>query len=103
MKKKLTAALVRSAALPPGKTDDIIWDTGLAGYGLRIRALSGGRQQRQFVVQYRDALRASRRFILGSTDELTATAARDIAGKMLAGIRLGHVPHAQRELQRKAA
>jgi integrase len=103
MKKKLTDALVRSAALPPGKTDDIIWDTGLAGYGLRIRALSGGRQQRQFVVQYRDALRASRRFILGSTDELTATAARDIAGKMLAGIRLGHFPHAQRELQRKAA
>jgi integrase len=103
MKKKLTDAAIRSAALPAKASDIIIWDTALPGYGLRLRALSGGRLQRQFIVQYRDALRASRRFVLGTTDELTAAAARESAGKMLAGIRLGHFPHAQREQQRKAA
>jgi integrase len=103
MKKKLTDAVVRSAALPGKAGDVIVWDTALAGYGLRVRTVSGGRLQKQFVVQYRDALRASRRFIIGSTDETTATAAREIAGKVLAGIRLGTYPHAERERQRKEA
>jgi integrase len=102
MKRKLTDALVRSAALAAAESDVIIWDPALAGYGLRVRRVAKG-VSKQFIVQYRDALRASRRFIIGSTDELTATAAREIAGKTLAGIRLGSYPHAERERQAKAA
>jgi integrase len=102
MKKKLTDAVVRSAALPPGRPDDIVWDTALVGFGLRIRKVAKG-VSKLWVIQYRDSLRQTRRFVLGSVSEMGAAKARDIAADKLAGIRLGNYPHAERERQRKEA
>jgi integrase len=99
---KLSDTVARTGALSPGQTDIIIWDSALVGFGLRIRKVAKG-VRKLWIVQYRDATRASRRFIVGSVDEMGAAKARDIAADKLAGVRLGIFPHAEREQQRKEA
>jgi integrase len=99
---KLTDTVARTGVLPPGKQDVIVWDSALVGFGLRIRKVAKG-VRKLWIVQYRDATRASRRFIIGSVDEMGAAKARDIAADKLAGVRLGIYPHAGRERQRKEA
>ena len=99
---KLSDTIARTGALPAGKQDHIIWDDKLAGFGLRIRQVAKG-TSRLFIVQYRDSLQQTRRFIIGSVNEMGVAKARDIAADMLAGVRLGTFPHAERERQRKAA
>jgi Arm domain-containing DNA-binding protein len=99
---RLSAKAARAGAIPPGKSDHVIWDGALIGFGLRIR--KGAKHVRkQWVLQYLDAERKSRRFIIGTVDELSAAEARDVAAEKLAGVRLGIYPHAQREKQRREA
>jgi integrase len=99
---KLTDTVARTGALPPGKQDHILWDTALTGFGLRIRKGSKGVRKR-WIIQYRDALRGTRRYIIGTMDELGAAKARETAADLLAGIRLGTYPHAEREKERDRA
>jgi integrase len=99
---KLSDTIARTAALPAGKTDLIIWDSVLVGFGLRVRKVAKG-ISKQWCVQYRDSLRDTRRFIIGSVSEMGAVKARDIAADQLANIRLGKFPHVEREQHRKEA
>jgi integrase len=92
---KLTSTTVRTATLPPGKTDHIEWDSALPGFGLRIRA--GG--TRRFIFQYEIGTK-QRRMTLG-TD---LTEARKNAIKLQARTRLGEDPAADRvEAKRQAS
>jgi integrase len=95
---KLTDTTVRTYTLPEGKVDVIVFDDKLKGFGLRLQGAG-----RKFIVQYRDALGKDRRFIIGSTHEVTATKARETAAKLLAGIKLGRYPHIEREERRREA
>jgi integrase len=88
--------------LPKGKTDHIIWDDKLTGFGLRIREVAKG-VRKLWIIQYRDALRKTRRYIIGTVDELGAAKARETAAALLAGVRLGTYPHAEREKERDRA
>jgi hypothetical protein len=99
---RLTDTSARTEGLPKGKSDHIVWDDKLSGFGLRIRKGAKG-VRKIWIIQFRDALRESRRFILGTVDELSAAKARDIAADKLAGIRLGIYPHVEREQARALA
>jgi integrase len=90
---KLTAKTIAAAELPPGRTDHVIWDSELVGYGLRLRVGAGGRVHRTLILQYRVAGR-SRRLLLGSADVLGADQARAAAKKALAEVALGGDPQA---------
>jgi integrase len=99
---RLTATVARTEALAKGETDRIVWDEKLAGFGLRIRKGANG-LRKLWIVQYRDALRKTRRYIIGTLDEVNADKAHDTAADMLAGIRLGTYPHVEREKERDRA
>jgi integrase len=95
---KLTTKSVAAAVLPAGRTDHVIWDADMAGFGCRLRAGSG-RIRRTFIVQYRVAGR-SRRLLLGSADVLGADQARAAAKKALAAVALGGDPQGDKTAQR---
>jgi integrase len=96
---KLTSKTVTALRLPPGKGDHFEWDDELPGYGLRLRLGSGGRLMRSYNVQYRRG-GATRRYLLGSADVLSAEQARLAAKKALAEIALGRDPAAERRDRR---
>src|SRR5690349_4515935 len=81
---KLTARTVQTAKLPAGKSDAIIFDDELPGFGLRLRA--GG--SRSFVYQYTLGEK-QRRYALGIASPLTIADARKTALKLQARVRLG--------------
>jgi integrase len=90
---KFTNQLARALQLPAGKNDAIFFDDGVPGFGLRIR--DGGK--RTWILQYRLGKTAegrwlSHRMTLGTTTELTETAARAKALKALASVREGVDP-----------
>jgi integrase len=99
---KLTNDTARTEKLPEGKTDHIVFDEQLPGFGLRVRLGAKG-IKKTWVLQYRDAKRESRRFIIGTLEELNAAKARQIAADMLADIRRGIYPHAERQKERDLA
>jgi integrase len=99
---RLSDTVARTGALPNGKSDLILWDDKLAGFGLRIRKGAKG-VRKHWIIQYRDALRETRRYIIGTLDEIGAAKAREIAGDLLAAIRLGTYPHVEREKDRDRA
>jgi integrase len=88
---KLTQATVQKLALPAGKGEAIYFDDDLSGFGLRLRA--GG--SKKWIVQYSLGAK-QRRMTLGSTSALDASKARDTARTLLAGVRLGRDPAAER-------
>jgi integrase len=74
-------------ALPAGKTEVIIFDEDIAGFGLRLR--EGG--SRAFIFQYsRDG--HTRRMTLGKYPKLTAQAARDMVRPLAHQVGLGRDP-----------
>ncbi|CDX62887.1 conserved hypothetical protein [Mesorhizobium plurifarium] len=88
-KTKLTDAVVARAELPPGKSEAVIWDTEVTGFGLRLRA-----GVRTYIVSYRPAGQGraanSKRIKLGTPETIkTAADARKLAfatlGKVAAG------------------
>jgi integrase len=95
---KLTTATAKALELPPGKKDKTYWDDTIGGFGLRLR--EGG--SRNWVVQY-DRGGTSKRVTLGSTALLTADAARTKAKDLLAHVRLGGDPAAERRTHRARA
>lgn len=95
---KLTQASIQKLALPAGKTEAIHFDDDLSGFGLRLRA--GG--SKKWVVQYSLGAK-QRRMTLGSTSTLEAGKARETARTLLAGVRLGRDPAAERAVSQARA
>jgi len=88
---RLTTKTVPTLTLPPGATDKIFFDSELPGFGFRIRA-SGAQA---WVVQYAFGGK-TRRMALGSPAILDAAKARETARDILAAVRLGKDPAAEK-------
>ncbi len=88
---KLTKPSIERLTLPPGKSEAIFFDDDVPGFGLRLRA--GG--SRTFIVQYALGGR-QRRMTIGAAKILDPAKARQTAGNLLAKVRLGHDPAADR-------
>jgi integrase len=88
---KLTQANIQKLDLPRGKADAISFDDDLPGFGLRLRE----KGSKVWVVQYILGSK-QRRMTLGSTKALDAGKARQTAKDLLAAVRLGHDPAAER-------
>jgi len=95
---KLTAANIRTLKLPPGVIDRVFFDEDLPGFGLRVRA-SG---VHTWMIQYAIAKR-TRRVVLGLLSALDPGKARATAQKLLAQVRLGKDPAADKAHARAAA
>jgi len=95
---RLTATSIKALALPPGTSDKTFFDDELHGFGVRIR--SGGTAR--WVVQY-DIGGKTKRVTLGTTAMLNASVARDKAKDLLAAIRLGADPAAEKREARLRA
>jgi integrase len=93
---KLISDVVERLKLPPGKSDWIVFDDDLPGFGLRIR--EGG--ARTWLVQYRIGTK-QRRLKLGTVNKLKPAEARQRARKALAKVDLGHDPQGEK-LEAKA-
>jgi integrase len=88
---KLTTTTIKTLALPPGIRDKTYFDDSLGGFGLRLR--EGGAAR--WVVQY-DLGGKTKRVTLGTTAMLDLGAARTKARDMLAAVRLGGDPAAEK-------
>jgi integrase len=95
---KLTASTVRAAELGRGKSEAIIFDSEIPGFGLRIR--TGG--SRTFVFQYKLGTK-QRRVALGVATPETAAEARKTAAKLHARARLGQDPASDKVEARRQA
>jgi integrase len=95
---KITKPVVSQLTLPVGKTEAIFFDDEVPGFGLRLRA--GG--SRTFVVQYGLGGR-QRRMTIGSAKLLDPAKARATAKDLLAKVRLGQDPAAERAAARLRA
>ena len=84
---RLTQKTITSIELPAGKTETIVFDETLAGFGIRIRA--GG--ARVWIFQYKLGTR-HRRITLGNATALSPARAREMATEMHAAVRLGRDP-----------
>jgi integrase len=89
---KLTTATIKALALPAGVRDKTYFDDSLGGFGLRLR--EGGAAR--WVVQY-DLGGKTKRLTLGTTAMLDLGAARAKARDILAAVRLGGDPAAEKQ------
>ena len=85
-------------AIEPLETEFFLWDEGIPGFGLRV--IPSGRKS--FVVQFRAGRRA-RRMSLGPSTVLTCDQARTRAITIIAAVKNGEDPAADRAAKRKAA
>ncbi len=95
---KLTKATVDRLELPESKSEMIVFDEALPGFGLRIRA--GGK--RTWIVQYRLGSK-QRRVTLGSVATLDADTARQRAKSALLKAHLGADPQLEKAEARAQA
>ena len=93
---KITKRLVDAAE--PRSAEYFVWDSEIPGFGLRV--LPSGRKG--YVVQYR-AGRRSRRISLGPSTVLTCDQARTRAITIIAAVKNGDDPAAERDAKRNAA
>jgi integrase len=96
---KLTDAKVRKLILPAKVTDKVFFDDDLPGFGVRVR--TGG--ARRWMVQYDAPGGRTRRLSLGRTSALSLAKARTMARDILAAVRLGQDPAADKAAKRLAA
>jgi hypothetical protein len=95
---KLTQANIARLALPADKSELLVFDETLPGFGIRLRA--GGK--RTWIAQYRTAV-GQRRVTLGRVDLLHPDEARKRAKDMLAQVTLGDDPQADRKAEHARA
>lgn len=93
---KLTKKIV-DALQHESNRDVFAWDAEVRGFGVRLKP-SG---TRTFLIQYRNAERRSRRFVIGQYGILTVELARDLAKKKLASVIDGSDPAAERRAARE--
>jgi integrase len=95
---RLTAAAVRTLQCAPGKSEQVIFDETLPGFGVRVRH-SGAKT---WLTQYAVAGR-TRRVFLGSPSLVDAGKARSMAKDLLASVRLGGDPAGEKVAARAEA
>src|SRR6516162_10339208 len=95
---KFTAPIIGKLKLPAGKSDWIVFDDDLPGFGLRIRA--GGK--RTWIAQYRLG-KKQRRLPLGTVKERSLADARQEAKQALAKVALDIDPAMERFERRAQA
>ena len=88
---RLTKANVAKLSLPEGKSELLVFDEALAGFGIRLRY--GGK--RTWIAQYRIGSK-QRRMSLGSTETLDADEARRRAKSALSKVNLGTDPQTEK-------
>lgn len=93
---KLTNTTIRTLALPSQLKEKTFFCDDLPGFGVRVRA--GGSQT--YVLQYKLGTK-HRRFNLGATATLDLGKARDSAKDLLAKVRLGADPAADKAAKRE--
>jgi integrase len=93
---KLTKTTVDALQLKAG-SDAFLWDSELRGFGVRLKP-SG---TKTFVIQYRNAERRTRRFVIGQYGVLSVEVARNLAKKKLAWVIDGGDPSKERRAARK--
>jgi integrase len=93
---KLDQAATR-LQLPAGKSELIVFDDKLSGFGLRLRG-----DKRTWIIQYRVG-KQQRRQTLGSAEKIPAARAREAARGRLADVQLGSDPQAEKAKQRARA
>jgi integrase len=98
MEIKLDTKTVAALTLAAGKTDQIIFDADLTGFGFRLRK-DGARLRRTWIVQYRLKGR-TRRYRIGDYPTVAAKQAREKAKTVLANVHLGQDPQSDREADR---
>ena len=98
MRTKLTKTVVD--ARKPSGSDQIIWDSELRGFGVRVSPNG----VRTYIVQYRTGGRGSttRRYKLGRHGALTVDQARNEAQRILGEVAQGKDPAGERAAQRLA-
>ena len=84
---RLTAAAVRTIQCAPGKSEQVVFDETLPGFGLRVRATGAQTWLVQYAVHGR-----TRRIFLGPPALVDAGKARGMAKDLLARVRLGGDP-----------
>lgn len=96
---KFNKTTIAALKLPQGKTESIVFDDDLPGFGVRIRA--GGK--RTWIAQYRLGSK-QRRMTLGTLEALNETEARKRARTALSKVHLGHDPQMEKvEVRAQAA
>jgi integrase len=95
---KLTSQIAKDIACPPGKSEIIVFDETIPGFGFRVRA-SG---VRRWIVQYETHGR-TKRITIGPPHLFTADQARRIAREQLAKVQLGQDPAAEKAEAKIAA
>lgn len=95
---RLTKPNVARLTLPPGKSELLVFDDALPGFGLRIRA--GGK--RTWIAQYRVGSK-QRRVSIGTVEALNADKAREAARGILAKVQLGGDPQTDKAGSRARA
>jgi len=95
---RLTKANVAHLKIPKGKTESIVFDDSLAGFGVRLRA--GGK--RTWIAQYRLGAK-QRRMTLGTLDTVDEAEARRRAKTALSKVHLGHDPQMEKTERRAQA
>lgn len=92
---KLTKKFVDALQHTSGR-DMFAWDTEVRGFGIRVKP-SG---TKTFLIQYRNAERRTRRYVIGQYGILTVERARDLAQKKLASVIDGGDPSEERHAAR---
>ncbi|MEC5322753.1 tyrosine-type recombinase/integrase [Aurantimonas sp. A3-2-R12] len=95
---RLTGPNVSKLSLPDGKSEMIVFDDALPGFGVRMR--SGGK--RVWVAQYRVGSK-QRRVTIGNVEAIGADRARAAAKDILAKVQLGDDPQSVKAAERKRA
>ena len=95
---KLTDRAVRTLRLPPGVTDKVWFDSEIGGFGVRLR--DGG--TRSWLVQY-DFGGKGHKMTLGPVETWGAAKARGAAKNVLAAVRLGRNPVAEKRVAKAEA
>jgi hypothetical protein len=95
---RLTRPNVARLAVPPGRTEIIVFDEVLPGFGVRVRL--GGK--RTWIAQYRLGSK-QRRVTLGTTDTLDSEEARRRAKSVLGAVHNGDDPQARKAEARAKA
>jgi integrase len=93
-----TKAAVRTMQCSPQRQEQLFWDPGCRGFGLR--ALRSGR--RSWIYQYRDEHGKTRRIVLGDVSALRLEDAREAARRMAANVAHGGNPSVERRKKRGA-
>jgi integrase len=94
---KLTKDTVTKLTLPPGKTEHIVWDDAVAGFGVRLREHSA-----TYFFRYRHGKRQPR-ITIGNVTAITNAKARAKAEELYSRVKLAEDPAGERNEARERA